>query len=110
MGSRICQMRVPELWGYEPLTILSWLSTPVTPSTFLAICAARERMLALATAPHRLTLPSDAVTSIAPEGSLESGASSACFTLAASSLFGSGFGGSGLTSGFGATATGAGGG
>ena len=58
-------------------------------------------MVPLGTAPHSVTLPSCAVTSIAPEGSLASGASSACFTLAASSLFGSGFGGSGFTSGLG---------
>src|SRR4051812_39066185 len=59
-------------------------------------------MALLGTAPHSVTLPSCAVTSIAPEGSFESGASSVCFTLAASSLFGSGFGGSGFTSGVGA--------
>src|SRR5689334_17279987 len=64
----------------------------------------------LATVPQRLTRPSAAVTSIAPEGSLFSGISSVRFTSAASSLFGSGFGGSGLGSGFGAAATGGGGG
>src|SRR5207247_4160858 len=108
---------VPELVraGYkcaspnqEPLTTLSWLSTPFTPSTLEASCAARVRCAPVATAPHRLTRPSAAVTSIAPEGSLFSGISSVRFTKAASSLFGSGFGGSGFGSGFGATATGGG--
>src|SRR5204862_8196547 len=91
----------PRICCYEPLTTLSWLSTPFTPSTFEASCAARLRWPALATVPHRLTRPSLAVTSMAPLGNLDSGASSVCFTLAASSLLGSGFGGSGFTSGFG---------
>src|SRR5262245_51530165 len=96
--------------NYEPLTTLSWLSTPLTPSTLPAICAARRRCWSLSTVPQRLTLPSAAVTSMAAAWSLAVGASSACFTLAASSLFGSGFGGSGAGCGCGATATGAGGG
>src|SRR3954471_2145712 len=96
--------------NYEPRTTLSWLSTPFTPSTLPATCPALVFWPLVATAPHRLTRPSVAVTSIAPEGSLFSGISSVRFTSAASSLFGSGFGGSGFTSGLGAAATGGGGG
>src|SRR3954469_10743318 len=94
--------------NYDPRTTLSWLSTPLTPSTLPAIWPALVFWPLLATAPQRLTRPSVAVTSIAPEGSLLSGISSVRFTSAASSLFGSGFGGSGLGSGFGAATTGGG--
>src|SRR5690348_13009832 len=49
-------VRAPSPNFYEPLTTLSWLSTPFTPSILAASCAARRRWPSVATAPHRLTL------------------------------------------------------
>src|SRR6266480_752882 len=79
------------MFSYEPFTTLIWLSTDRTPSTLEATLSARLRSAAVAAVPHSDTLPSAAVTSM-PAAWIFASRSSAFFTRAASSWFGSGFG------------------
>src|SRR5205807_2545913 len=88
------RLAASAIFSYEPFTTLISFSTDLTPMTLKATLSARLRSAAFAAVPHSVTLPSAAVTSIAAAWIFAS-PSSAFFTRAASSLFGSGFGASG---------------
>src|SRR5687768_9616272 len=67
-GARPDAVDVPGRDLQEPFTTLIWLSTPFTPSTLAATCAARLRSAGEAAVPQRVTLPSAAVTSMPAAG------------------------------------------